>query len=123
MKSKIWPILAIVFGLLLVMLIPALFMFGQFGAGNFGYMMEGPRMMYGGGGFFHPLRWCVMLLACLVPAAALGFLVFGVARLVTPMTKPGVVTPPAVERQCAKCSKTAQSDWTTCPYCGEPLSE
>jgi hypothetical protein len=123
MKSKIWPILAIVFGLLLVLIIPGLFMIGHLETGYFGPMMVGPRMMGGGGGYFHPFRWIGGLFACLLPISALVLLVFGVASLVNRKPAPAVAAPAAPERQCANCSKTAQSDWTTCPYCGQPLKE
>jgi len=121
MRSKTWSIVAIVVGLVLILVLPGLFMLGRFWMGGYGGMMSGPGMMNWGYGTVHPFAWILMGLGWLVPVGALVLLVAGVIGLVSGGSKPGNVAPPAPERKCASCGKSALTDWTTCPYCGNPL--
>ncbi len=122
MKSTIGWILAVVFGLVLLLLVPGLWMMGRFW-GGYGGMMGGPGMM-GGYGYMHPFGWGGMLLGWLIPVGVIVLLVVGAVALVNSLNKSVNPTqPPAVPlRTCSNCGKPAQADWNTCPYCGQKLS-
>jgi hypothetical protein len=115
MKSKNMWILAIILGLVLLLVLPSLFMMGQFFGGGYGGMMGGgygSMNSYGGG---------MMLLGWLVAAGIVVLLVIGAVSLINSLNRPGTSTPPVVDRKCANCGRPAQADWTTCPYCGKSL--
>jgi len=124
MKSTIGWILAIVFGLILLLLLPGLWMMGRFWMGGYGGMMGGPGMMGGGYNFMHPFGWSGMLLGWLIPVGVIVLLVVGAVSLVNRLNKSGNPTTPAAApgRTCPNCGKPAQVDWNTCPYCGQTLS-
>lgn len=118
MKSTIGWILAIVFGLILLFLLPSLWMMGRFWMGSYGGMM--------GGGFnsMHPFGWGGMLIGWLIPVGAIVLLVIGGVALINSLNRSGNLShPPAtLSRTCQNCGKLAQADWNTCPYCGHKLS-
>jgi hypothetical protein len=115
MKSKNMWILAIILGLVLLLVLPSLFMMGLFFGGGYGGMMGGG---YGG---MHPYGWGMMLLGWLVAAGIVVLLVTGGVALFNSLNRPGNSTPTVVVRKCSNCGKSAQVDWTTCPYCGKSL--
>jgi uncharacterized membrane protein len=112
MKSKNMWILAIIFGLVLLLVLPSLFMMGQFFGGGYGGMMRGG---YVG---MHTFGWGMMFLGWLIPAGILVLLVVGAVAFFNNLNRPGNSTPSVIDRKCANCGKPAQADWTTCPYCG-----
>ena len=88
--------------------------------GGFGRMpMHRGFMPFGGGLFMIPL----MGFLCLFPLGILGLAIYGIVALVNrPKSTPVVVTPAVVEpvtEPCAKCGKSLQAEWTTCPHCGQ----
>jgi hypothetical protein len=88
--------------------------------GGFGRMpMHRGFMPFGGGLFMIPLLGFL----CLFPLGILGLAIYGIVALVNrPKSTPVVVTPAVVEpmtEPCAKCGKSLQADWTTCPHCGQ----
>ena len=97
---------------------------------GYGGMMGGYGMMGGNYGFVNPLGWLGMAfgmtLMWLVPAGILFFIVAGAVALVNNLNRPS--NPPsqtqtlASSRLCQACSKPAQADWNTCPYCGQTIS-
>jgi len=117
MKSTIGWILAIVFGLLLLLVLPGLWMMGRFWTGGYGGMMGGTGMM-GGYGYMHPFGWGGMFLAWLIPVGVVVLLVVGAVALINNLNR----TANSPSRTCPNCGKPAQSDWNTCPYCGQKLS-
>ncbi len=122
MKEKAGWILAIVFGVIILFLLPFLILGRFWGQGSY-YGMMGPGMMGGYGyGYMSPLGIFGMALMWLVPAGFLIVLVGGSVVLINSLTRPAKPSAPAVEvRRCANCGKTAQPDWVTCPYCGKSL--
>lgn len=118
MKSTIGWILAIVFGLLLLVLLPSMWMIGRPWFGGYGGMMSG--------GFrsMHPFGWVGMMFWWLIPVGVIALLVVGAVALVNSLNRSGSAThPPVIEgRTCPSCGKPAQGDWNTCPYCGQKLS-
>jgi len=119
MKSKTGWILAIALGLILLLIVPGLFLMGRFWAGGYGGMM-GPGMM-GGFGYMNPLGYFGMLMMWLIPAGILVLLVVGTVALINSLTRPENPAPPVYDRKCSNCGKSAQADWTNCPYCGKLL--
>jgi hypothetical protein len=103
---------------------------GRMGRGQGNYDGFGPGMMgrgYGyrgmmGGGFgFFPFGGIFM---GLIGLAILGLAVYGVIALFNRHPAPVVVpasVSPVVTHTCSNCSKPAQDDWKTCPYCGHAL--
>ncbi len=83
MKSTIGWILAIVFGLILLFLLPGLWMMGHFWMGDYSGMM--------GGGFYsmHPFGWGGMFLVWLIPVGVIVLLVLGVVTLINGFTRSG----------------------------------
>ncbi len=118
MKSTIGWVLAIIFGLLLLLLLPGAWMMSRPWIGGYGGMM--------GGGFnsMHPFGWGGMLLGWLIPVGVIVLMVIGAVALVNNLNRSGSASqPPAVlGRTCPNCGKPAQGDWSTCPYCGQKLS-
>jgi hypothetical protein len=118
MRSTIGWTLAMVFGLILLLLLPGLWMMGGSWMGGYGGMM--------GGGFnsMHPFGWGGMLLGWLIPVGVIILLVIGVVTLVNNLNRSGNLTQPPVapSRTCPNCGKPAQIDWNTCPYCGQKIS-
>jgi hypothetical protein len=123
MKSTFGWILAIVFGLILLLVLPGLWMMGRFWTGGYGGMMGGPGMM-GGYGYMHPFGWDGMLLGWLIPVGVIVLLVVGAVALVNSLNRSRNPTQPLAVplRTCSNCGKPAQADWNTCPYCGQKLS-
>jgi putative membrane protein len=115
MKSKNMGILAVLIGLVLLLVLPSLFMIGQFFGVGYGGMMGGG---YGG---MHTFGGGMMLFAWLIPAGLLVLLVVGGAALFNSLIRPGNSNLPGGDRKCSGCGKPAQADWTTCPYCGKSL--
>jgi hypothetical protein len=122
-KSTIGWILATVFALILLFLLPSVWMMGRSWAGGYGGMMGGPGMM-GGFGYMHPFGWSGMLLGWLIPVGVIVLLVIGAVALVNNLNRSRNPTQPQVVplRTCSNCGKPAQADWNTCPYCGQKLS-
>ncbi len=124
MKSKNGWLILLIIGLVLLIFVPGLLRFGMFW-GN-GFMMDGYGMMGRGFAYANPWGWCGSILMWLIPALGWFLLVIGVVGLVVYLVKPANVTPHpvvSVEGQtCKSCGKTTQPDWTTCPYCGNPLA-
>ena len=152
MKNKTGWIIAIVIVLVLLLALPAGYLLGRAfpwspnGVGERGMMdgrafppFDGRGMM--DRGYMHPFSWGMMLLGWLVPAGILVLVIVGIVVLVNalmrpkssaptpvaaPVTAPAAETaplpPPAPLRACASCGKLAQADWSTCPYCGSPLT-
>ncbi|MEW5873340.1 MAG: zinc ribbon domain-containing protein [Chloroflexota bacterium] len=93
---------------------------------RYGGMMGGYGMMGHGFGFMPPLGWAGMLFMWLIPAAIFTLLVVGVVALVNTLIRSNNAAQPAVSqasgRACQNCSRPAQADWNTCPYCGQTLS-
>ena len=118
MNPRIGWILAIVLGLVILFLLPSLLM-GRFWLGGYNGMM-GPGMMHGFG-YPNPLGFFGMALMWLIPVGALVLLVIGAVALTNSLTRPGSSTLAISERKCSNCGKPTQTDWTTCPYCGNPL--
>ena len=118
MKSKTGWILAIASGLVVLFLLPS-FVMGRFSMGGYNGMM-GPGMM-GGFGFLNPLGFLGMALMWVVPVGILVLSVVGAIALINGLMKAGNSAPVVSNRRCISCSKTAQSDWATCPYCGTSL--
>ena len=123
MKSTIGWILAIVFGLILLLLLPGLWMVGRFWMGGYGGMMGGPGMM-GGYNTMHPFGWGGMLLGWLIPVGVIGLLIVGAVALVNSLNRSRNPTQPpaALSQTCPNCGKPAQADWKTCPYCGQKIT-
>jgi zinc-ribbon domain len=142
MKSKIGWILAIVFGLLLllVLVFSGFLMGGRYWGHGFDYgsRMRWPGMM---GGYYplHPFGGGVVLFGCLIAVGIIILLIVGVVALVKSMNKPEKQIPPQQEPTqqvsiqpeppqvesgptCSNCGKPIQSDWSNCPYCGNKLS-
>ncbi len=117
MKSTIGWILAILFGLLLLILLPSVWMFGRSWMGGYGGMM---------GGFYpmHSFGWGGMFLGWLIPVGVIVLLVIGAITLINNLNRSGHITqPPAAQsRICTNCGRPAQADWSTCPYCGQQLT-
>jgi hypothetical protein len=116
-KSTIGWILAIVFALILLFLLPSVWMMGRSWMGGYGGMMGGFNSM-------HPFGWGGMLLGWLIPVGVIVLLVIGTIALVNNLNRSGSTSqPPTISgRTCPNCGKPAQSDWNTCPYCGQKLS-
>jgi len=116
MKAKTGWILAIGLGLVILFFLPSL-LTGRFWTGSYVGMM-GPGMM-GGWGFMTPFGFLGPVLMWLLPVGVLALLVYGAVSLFNGLNRPG--NGPYAERNCANCGKVAQTDWTTCPYCGKAL--
>lgn len=151
MKSKLGWILAIIFGLLLLLVL----VFSGFALGSRGYRMHGyggvegwPSMM---GGYYpmHPGGWGGMIFGWFIGLGVLILVIVAIIALVRHLIKSdkpvpiqqtptqAVITqaeptqevstvgaPPQVEASpaCPNCGKPIQSDWSNCPYCGQNLS-
>jgi hypothetical protein len=116
MKSKTGWILIFILGIILLLVLPGLFMMGNFWGGGYG-------MMGGGYGYMHPFGWGGMLFGWIAGAGVLVLLVVGAVALINNLTRPASSIPSMIAtRNCPNCGKPAQVDWTTCPYCGKPLS-
>lgn len=89
-----------------------------------GVMMGGYGMMGGNNRFFNPLGWLGMGLMWLIPAGIVIVLLVGAVVLIDNLIRPS--NPPQADLQhsgqlCQSCGKPARADWSTCPYCGQPL--
>ena len=71
-------------------------------------------------GYFPGGGWLGMGLIWLIPIAVVALIVWAVATLVHRPAQPGQAA--SSGRVCPSCGRSAQSDWSTCPYCGKPLS-
>jgi hypothetical protein len=80
---------------------------------GYGGMMGSGRGMFGSYGFF-PFA---MGLMWIIPLGIVVLAVLGVVWLVNNFN--GSKT--AQQAICSSCSKPAQTDWKTCPYCGNTL--
>jgi hypothetical protein len=76
-------------------------------------------------GYMHPLGWAGMGLGWLFLVAVLVLLSLGIASLIKYLSAPKTDTlikqSPASNLSCSNCGKPSQSDWSTCPYCGNKL--
>lgn len=123
---NIWKYLLVGFGVFVLVFFIALPFFGGGWVGTCFAgrgMMGGYRGMMGGYGFMNPFGFFGMVLMWLIPLAILVLIVLGIAGLfkgwnIANRSNPGGGTP---ARMCQNCSKAAQPDWTTCPYCGSAL--
>jgi uncharacterized membrane protein len=116
MKMKIGWIIAVVLSLAALFFLPSLLM-GRFWQNGYRGMM-GPGMM-GGFGYFNPLVFFGMALMWLILVGVLVLLVIGAVWLFNTLNRSR--NAPRIERKCSNCSKAADTDWTTCPYCGNTL--
>jgi hypothetical protein len=122
MRSTVLWIIAILLIVVLVLGLPLLSRFT--GLGWYGGMMGRGGVWGGHMGTFFPLGYLWMGLMMLTPVAVLVLLILGGVALVNSLTRTSqTAPPPAVTsgRTCSNCGKTAQADWNTCPYCGNPL--
>jgi hypothetical protein len=120
MKSKTCWILAVVLGLVILFFLPSL-LISRFWTGSYGGMMGGPGMM-GDYGFVNPFGFLgmgLMGLMWLIPVGALVLLVIGAVWFFNGLNRPR--NDPHVDRKCSNCNKAVDTDWTTCPYCGNTL--
>ncbi len=135
-------ILYVVLGLIVLAVVAGI-VFAIFGGIGHGYytmrpgfrMMQPYRFEYG---YASPLRG---IFGALLGLGFLVLIIVGIAALVnvimrgnrpaqvTQMAQPAQTTQPAPAaemaaptRTCSHCGKPAQDDWTTCPYCGNPLT-
>jgi hypothetical protein len=113
----------LVFGLVVVVvLFGGLLLYGLYaslqgvGLGGMGPGMMGPGMMDG----FNIFGW---LLPCLIPAGLLILLVAALAWLLAAIRHSGQRSDSSTEAHCPNCSRSVQSDWQVCPYCGTSLGE
>ncbi len=135
-------ILYVVLGLIVLAVVAGIVfaIFGGIGRG-FYMMRPGFRMMepyrYGFGGYspmrgiFGGLLGLGFLVLIIVGIVALVNVIMRGSRSaqVTSTTPPAQTAQPAPAaemviptRTCSHCGKPAQDDWTTCPYCGNPLT-
>lgn len=130
MKSALGWILAIVFGILLLCMLPIVFFFGRGMAGGFGPlggpgMFRGFGMMGRGFGLFGllPLR---LFFGWLIPVGVIVLILLAAIGLFSSLRNTrGSTLPPAApvsSQVCPNCGRPVQSDWNTCPYCGQSLS-
>ena len=120
MKSKITWIIVIVLGLVTLFFLPSLLM-GRTWLGRTTGIM-GPGMM-GSFGFFNPLGFFGMALMWLIPLGIVVLVVIGIISLINSLnnsSRQNAASNPA-GRACPSCGKPAQVDWSTCPYCSNPL--
>ena len=136
MRSKLGWILAIIFGLLLLLAVPALFFFGHgwFGGmmGGYGGVMDGYGRMMGRGfaSGFTPFNWVIIISSWLIRAGVFVLLVLAGVWVVTSLTRSGQrpaapttpTTPPEPVHTCPNCSRVVQADWKICPYCETRLT-
>jgi hypothetical protein len=131
MRSKLGWILAILFGLIILLAIPAFFLFSHGWFGGYGGMMGGyGRMM--GRGFpygFTPYSWVFIISSWLIRLGIFALLVIAGVWLVTYLMRgkertagsnlPASTTtpPPAPAPTCPNCHREVQADWKVCPYC------
>lgn len=140
--NKVWKIILIVLGALLLLALCATPLLLRF------FIVGGPMMRYGGifgghhmggfGGFGMIGGGLMMLGSLLFTLAVIGLVVYGIIALVrnlshqTPQTPPPApaastvvesapVEPAAAVPTCAHCGKPLQADWAVCPYCGEKI--
>lgn len=116
MKSTLGWILAIAFGVILLLALSGIWMMGRPWTYGYGGMM-------GGYGYMHPFGWGWMILGWLIPVGVIILAVVGVVALINRSSSPRnpAQPPAAAQRTCSHCGKPAQADWTTCPYCGQKL--
>lgn len=117
MKSTIAWIAAIVFGVLLLALLPGMWMMGRTWMSGYGGMM-------GGFGGMHAFGWGGMFIGWLILAGVVFFLATGVFALVNNLNRSegGSQTSPQMGKACPHCGKPVSNDWNTCPYCSQNLS-
>jgi hypothetical protein len=123
-KTLKWILIGL--GIALAAFVIALVCFRFFGRADFGMM--GGRF----GGFHRGLGGMLLgvglfkLFFILIPLGVLTLAVFGVIYLVKnskfkslPKAAEQPVLPPAPVRDCVRCGRHLEMDWTTCPYCGK----
>jgi hypothetical protein len=122
-KLTIGWILAIVFGMILILLLPGLWMISWLWTGGYGSMMGGPGMM-GGYNTMHPFGWGGMVLGWLIQVGLIILLVIGAVALVNGLNRTGnpILVSAVPSQNCPNCAKPAQVDWNSCPYCGQKFS-
>jgi hypothetical protein len=95
--------------------------FGMMGNWGFFPMTQAPAPWAGVGGF-GILGGLMMLLFMVLP---IGLIVLAVAGVFSLLRRPDTtVIPsdtPAATRTCHACGKSADTQWTTCPYCSKKL--
>jgi uncharacterized membrane protein len=138
-------ILYVVLGLIALAVVAGI-VFAIFGGVGHGYYMMRPgfRMMEPyryGYGYASPVRG---IFGALLGLGFLVLIIIGIVALVnvimrgnrpaqvTQTAQPAQTAEPAQQataaemaaptRTCSHCGKPAQEDWTTCPYCGNPLT-
>ncbi|MEN8172323.1 MAG: zinc ribbon domain-containing protein [Chloroflexota bacterium] len=113
-KNTLFWITGIVLIAVILLFVPSILMFGR---GNFmhsGYGMMGDYgygMMSGG--------W--MAFGWIIPAVILIFIIAGGVTLGNTLSNRGTTHSAAQEKTCPTCSKPANLDWQTCPYCSTAL--
>ncbi len=123
--------LAIILGVLLLVGIAVVFMFGVFRFGGMPMMARGFRTPFGPGGYRF-LFWPLLVGRLLIPLAFVGLLVllgFAIGRAASPrlqVVDHGPVASAAsasgaVNAPCPNCGRIVQADWNNCPYCGANL--
>ena len=131
MKNKLGWILAIIFGIVLVLALPLVILFGRTTRLTRFGMMYDRGMMDWGYSSMHPFGWGGMLLGWLIAVGVLILIILGIIALIKSLTQsnkpeihslPQTPPPPAPVRTCTSCGKLAEPDWNTCPYCGTSLT-
>ncbi len=111
-------IVGVVIVLALLFALPFVFS-NIFGFNSYGHMMDDyggwNHPMMGGWGFGGVFMGFGMLLVWAVPLGLLFLVIYGAIRLANQSNHP------AAAQTCSNCSKPAQTEWNTCPYCGEGL--
>jgi len=111
-------LIALVVLLVLALIGPPLVMTGMmWGRGATAGFYAMPHMLdampFGG---WHGLGWM-----WLIPVGFVALAVWGLASLLGNSGRSAGQAPLSA-RACASCGRAAQADWSTCPYCGEPLA-
>jgi len=115
MNKVNWTVVAIFAVVVLLVFFAGISLLGNRGYGGWGMM--GPGMMGGWG--IGPFGWFGMIFMWLIPAGLVVLVVSGIVWLARSIGGAGSPTSPA--RKCPNCGRSAQTDWNTCPYCGQSL--
>ncbi len=132
MRSKVSWIIAAIFGVLLLLALPAAFMLGRFGLGFTNMMGRYPHapMMFRDFDRIRPFGWVGMVSGGLIQLGVLVLVIVGIVWLVKSLTSSNRSAPPVIPpaapappaASCPNCSKPTQSEWVACPYCGTKLT-
>jgi len=113
--NKVWKWILIFVGALIVVFLATLAFlvpFSRVGRLGYGGMMRGGYGMFGYGMMgFHPLGWLLGLVV-------LGFAIYGIVALFSRNSRR---MPPPAPKTCPNCGRIVESDWVSCPHCGQDL--